>query len=189
MYYLLSPSLSEPIHHLLLGEPRSNQWAMRSTGDFATNTLYLLTQTGLLDYVRKRMPDSWIRKGRNHRAIYPSSTGIYLDAFKRDDFLLHTDEIEVDKDAQINDTPLLYGWNINFRYQQMHFQWHHTDYIYLMDSNNNKNYAVNSPDGDTEEKRFYCFKVDKQSSNDDIISQLECLLECYQTSLPDNTQP
>lgn len=189
MYFLLSPSLSAPVHHLLLREPRSDQWAIRSTEDFAKNTLYLLTKTGLLDYVRERMPDSWIRKGRNHRAIYPSSTGIYLDAFKRDDFLLHTDEIEVDKDAQINDTPLLYGWNINFQYQQMPFQWYHTDYIYLMDPNNHNNYTVISPDGDTEEKRFYCFKVDNHSSNDDIITQLESLIERYQTNLPNNTQP
>ena len=188
MYYLLSPGLSAPIHHLLLGDSRSDQWGIRSTDDFAKNTLYLLTHTGLLDFVRSRMPESWIRKGRNYRAIYPSSTGIYLDAFFRDDFLLHTDTIKVDEQARIPDTPLLYGWNIHFRYRQMHFQWHHTDYIYLMDPNQGKDYVVFNADGATEDERFYCFKVANPPSTEAIITQLDSLINRNQTGLSNESQ-
>lgn len=54
MYYLLSPDLCSPIHYLLLGYPRSTQWQQSYQDDFAKHTLFLLTHTQLLDYVRKK---------------------------------------------------------------------------------------------------------------------------------------
>lgn len=176
MYYLLSPELCSPVHYLLLGDSRSTQWAESSLDDFAKNTLYLLTHTGLLDYVRKGMCNSWIRNYSNHKAIYPSSTGVFLNASVRDKFLLNSDGIQVDDSAKIPNTSLLYGWDINFRYKQHNFQWYRTDYVYLMDSNDGNVYVENDVEGTTEEEKYVCFKCADCMSKEDIISQLDELI-------------
>lgn len=180
MYYLLSPDLCYPVHYLLHGDPCSDDlWANRSIDDFAKNALYLLSHTGLLDYVRNKMSNSHIRhipKYNNHRSIYPSSTGIFLDAYLRDDFMLNTSDIEVDDTAKISSTPLLFGWDINFRYKKHNFQWYHTDYIYIMDSNDANVYVENNVEGMTEEEKYVCFKCADCMSKEDIISQLDELI-------------
>lgn len=179
MYYLLSPELCSPVHYLLLGYSCSAHWANRSIDDFARNALYLLSHTGLLDYVRNKMSNSHIRhipKYNNHRSIYPSSTGIFLDAYLRDDFMLNTSDIEVDGTAKISSTPLLFGWDINFRYKKHNFQWYHTDYIYIMDSNDANVYVENNVEGMTEEEKYVCFKCADCMSKEDIISQLDELI-------------
>lgn len=175
MYYLLSPDLCCPIHYLLLGYSRSTQWEKRSMDDFAKNTLYLLSQTGLLDYVRKDMSNSWIRNYNYHRTIYPSSTGVFLDAYLRDDFILNTNDIDVDEVVKIPNTPLLFGWDINFRYKQCNFQWYRRDYIYLMESHDCNNYVKNKVDGLTEEEKYFCFNA-VGLSKDDIIYKLDELI-------------
>ena len=179
MYYLLSPELCSPVHYLLLGYSCSAHWANRSIDDFARNALYLLSHTGLLDYVINKMSNSHIRqipKYNNHRSIYPSSTGIFLDAYLRDDFMLNTSDIEVDGTAKISSTPLLFGWDINFRYKKHNFQWYHTDYIYIMASNDANVYVENNVEGMTEEEKYVCFKCADCMSKEDIISQLDELI-------------
>lgn len=179
MYYLLSPNLSYSIHYLLLGYPCDTRWE-KPSNDFVENTLYLLSHTGLLDYVRKGMCNSWIRNYSNHKAIYPSSTGVFLNASVRDKFLLNSDGIQVDDSAKIPNTSLLYGWDINFRYQQHNFQWYRTDYVYLMDSNDGNVYVENDVEGTTEEEKYVCFKCADCMSKEDIISQLYELILRYE---------
>lgn len=174
MYYLLSPNLNYSIHYLLLGYPCDTQWEKPSK-DFVEKTLYLLSHTALLDYVRTEMDNSWIRNYNNHKAIYPSSTGVFLDADPRDDFLLNTEEVIVDCAAKIPNTPLLFGWNINFQYKQYNFQWYKSDYIYLMDKDNHNSYVVRNSDGLTEEEKYYCFNA-KDMVKGDILNKLNELL-------------
>ncbi len=174
MYYLLSPNLSYSTHYLLLGFSRDTQWETTSE-DFDKNTLHLLSHTNLLDYVRTEMNNSWIRNYNYHRTIYPSSTGIFLDAYLRDEFLLNTDEIFVEENAKIPDTPLLFGWDINFQYKQYRFQWYRTDYIYLMEKCNKDSYVVRNYNGSTEEEKYFCFNT-KNLTKEDIIFQLNELL-------------
>lgn len=176
MYYLLSPDLCSPIHYLLLGYPRSTQWQQSYQDDFAKHTLFLLTHTQLLDYVRKKMSNSWIREYLKHKAIYPSSTGVFLNASVRDKFLLNSDGIQVDDSAKIPGTPLLYGWNINFRYKQHNFQWYRTDYVYLMNSNDGNVYVENDVEGTTEEEKYFCFKCADCMSKEVILSRLDELI-------------
>ncbi len=181
MYYLLSPDLCSPIHYLLLGYPRSTQWQQSYQDDFAKHTLFLLTHTQLLDYVRKKMNNSWIREHSKHKAIYPSSTGVFLNATVRDTFLLNSDGTQVDDTAKIPGTPLLYGWNINFRYKQHNFQWYRTDYVYLMDSNDSNVYVENNVEGMTEEEKYFCFKCADRMSKEAILSRLDELILRHKT--------
>lgn len=176
MYYLLSPSLCDPVHYLLLGYSRSTQWEKPSMDDFAKNALHLLSHTGLLDYVREHMNNSWIRDYNHHKTIYPSSTGVFLDAYFRDDFMLNTNSIEVDETAKIPNTPLLFGWDINFCYKLHNFKWYRTDYIYLMEYNDCNAYVKNNDNGLTEEEKYFCFNA-VGLSKDDIIHKLNKLIE------------
>ena len=177
MYYLLSPDLCSPVHYLLLEYPPCTLWAKSSPDDLAKNTLYLLTHTELLDYVRKRMCNSWIRNYSNHKAIYPSSTGVFLNASVRDEFLLNSDGIQVDDSAKIPGTPLLYGWDIDFRYKQHNFRWYRTDYVYLMDSNDGNVYVENNVEKMAEEEKYFCFKCDDCMTKEAILSRLDELIQ------------
>lgn len=175
-YYLLSPDLCSPIHYLLLEYPRSTQWQQSCQDDFAKHTLFLLTHTQLLDYVIKEKSNSWIRDYWNHNAIYPSSTGIFLDTFLRDEFLLNSDGIQINDSVKITGTPLLYGWDINFRYKQHNFQWYRRDCVYLMDSNNANMYVIKNAEGREPEEKYFCFYI-YGMSKEDILSRLDKLIE------------
>ena len=122
------------------------------------------------------MSNSWIRNrdDSKYKAIYQSSTGVFLNAYVRDEFLLNSDGIKVDDSAKIPGTPLLYGFDINFRYKQHNFQWYRTDCVYLMDSNDGNVYVENDDEGTTEEEKYFCFKCADCKS--DIISQLDKLI-------------
>ena len=93
MYYLTNKNICTPIHELLMGnlcEVRD----LKDSEEEALHVLYLLSNTNMLDYVAEKIQNSWIRSGYNgHLAIYPSGPGIFLDAQKRNVFLLGTDGI------------------------------------------------------------------------------------------------
>lgn len=180
-YYLLSSDLCGPIHYLLLECSPCAQWEKPNKEKDVENVLYLLTQTGLLDYVSTKMESSWIRQYNGHVAIYPSAQGIYLNAYFRDSFLLDTCGVEVDDAVKIPDAPLLFGWDVNFRYRQCNFQWYRTDYIYLMESDDCNSYVKNQVDGQTDEERYFCFKADVNGmSKEDIIKKLDKLIQKYE---------
>ncbi len=176
LYYLLNDKLRKYVHELLMSpEPELSPQKTVGEGDDIekANALYLLTQTGLLDYVMKHLPKSWIRPYRNHTAIYPSSEGVFLNASRRDHFLLTTPGIDVDENCKIKDTELLYKWNISFTYKGRNFQWDWKDIIYQMEDNNPENYRVKNAAGQDETERYYCFDTKGKSSDDDIISWLD----------------
>ena len=179
MYYLLSADLCMPVHHMLLGQPLDAQWANGSS-DFPKNELHLLTHTGLLDYTMKYLDKSWIRYIHNHYAIYPSSEGIFLDATELDRFPLNASQISVEEYYIIPNTPLLFGWDVNFTYKDHYFQWYRDNDIYLLSksSNGSYNYPTREPDATGETPSYYCFDT-AELTNSDIFSKLDELIEEY----------
>ena len=182
MYYLLSADLCMPVHHMLLGQPLDAQWANRSSSsDFtAEDALHLLTHTGLLDYTMKYLDKSWIRSIHNHYAIYPSSEGVFLDATERDRFLLNASQISVEEYYIIPNTPLLFGWDVNFTYKDHDFQWYRDDCIYLLSksSNGSYDYPTRESDATGETPSYYCFDT-AELTDSDIFSKLDELIEEY----------
>lgn len=108
LYYLLNSALTTPVHALLMGEDIQ---PLDKEGHFAHRVLYQLSNTGLLDYVVNdgNAKKYHIREYYDHKAIYPSAWGIFLDAKDRDDFLLHTDGIEVASDVIVGEREFLFG--------------------------------------------------------------------------------
>jgi len=169
-YYLLNSNIVNPIHQLLMGEI-AILIREPSEEDFAQNTLYQLSNTMLLDFVMKRIPDSWIRDYHFHKAIFPSGTGVFLNASDRDNIL---DSFALDVETKVPDTKFLYGSDINFKYEGHNFQWYRTDFVYLM-KNDARQFKNENATEETE--KYYCRDVRNIKGVDEFKSILKEIVE------------
>ena len=145
-FYLLENYICKPIHDLLCDNNNISVIKEINHNDYKKyeKTIYYLKQTNLLDYVIKKIPFSWIRSYCNHYAIFPSSTGVFLDAENRNKILLTMDETKtvcINEEHKIPDNKeLLFGTNITFQYcknnNPYNFRWDSNDYIYLLKDKN-----------------------------------------------------
>ena len=158
-YYLLHQDITEPIHQLLLGNDKPKE--LQPSKDIEKNTIYQLSNTGLLDFVIEKMPHSWIRWIHNHLAIYPSGVGIFLNAKDRDDFLLKDIEVSLKPEIVVGNREYLYGWDIDFKYKNYNYRWYSNDYVYLL-NDEGRCIAKQSSEGESYEERYYCFKYNKE---------------------------
>lgn len=144
-YYLLNKEICDAIHKLLYENPSVK--ILQQSENIAENIIYYLSNTSLLTFVLqdKNMLYSWIRNTYNkHYALYPSSTGVFLDAENRNKILLMMDEIEtisINEENKIPDNKeLLFGTNITFQYcknnNPYNFRWDSDDCIYLLKDKN-----------------------------------------------------
>lgn len=176
MYYLLNKQIAGHIDDLMKAEDITieNRKKPDSDNDIAETALFLLTteQDGLLDFVVRKIPYSWIRDYHGHKAIFPSGEGVFLNASLRNDFLLNTQGIKLDDKYKIPNTDLLYMSDINFKYKDKNFQWYRSNFIYRMDDDNPDNYRVKDNTQTEETKRYYCFYA-KDKSSEEIISELD----------------
>lgn len=159
LYYLLHQDITEPIHQLLLGNDKPKE--LQPSEDIEKNTIYQLSNTGLLDFVIEKMPHSWIRWIHNHLAIYPSGVGIFLNAKDRDDFLLKDVEISLKPEIVVGNREYFYGWDIDFEYKNYNYRWYSNDYVYLL-NDEGRCIAKQSSEGESYEERYYCFKYNKE---------------------------
>lgn len=145
-FYLLESYICKPIHDLLCDNNNISVIKEINHNDYKKyeKTIYYLTQTNLLDYVIKKISFSWIRSYYNHHAIFPSSTGVFLDAENRNKILLTMDETKticINEEHKIPDNKeLLFGTNITFQYckknNSYNFRWDSDDCIYLLKDGN-----------------------------------------------------
>lgn len=138
-HYLYNDYLHKPLHEFLTQD--ANIVPRQDFLDKAEHILYLLSNTELLDYAIKKFQNSYIRTYHGHDAIYPSSTGVFLDAADRDKFL-YDKEIELINGEKVPDTSLIYGTNIDFRFKENIYRWHKDNNIYLMNAANPDEYAT-----------------------------------------------
>lgn len=171
-YYLMKTKICDSVHELLCGNENAKE--LKSSTDFAENTIYLLSNTGLLDFVVENIPYSWIRNYHDHRAIYPSSKGIFLDAEYRDRFLLYNEDITIhETDAKIvGNREFFWGSDINFKYEGHNYQWYRDDRIYLMLDDNPDEYAINTNNRQSDNTEYYYFKYDKNINIKDELKNL-----------------
>lgn len=136
-YLLLNEKLYRVINHFLLDEDVADQEEPVDENQRGY-ILYHLSHGKLLDFVMKKIPNSWIRDNYHyHTAIYPSTAGVFLNAKKRNHFLLNSSEITVKEDHKVEGTEFLYGNDINFEFENKNFQWNDKDEIILIDNNGN----------------------------------------------------
>lgn len=171
-YYLLNDNIFGAIHKLMLGKFSIKK--LESSHDEAENRLYQLSQTKLLDFVIKTIPESWIRIYHGHKAIFPSGKGVFLDADTRDR-LLTTENLKLKEEDKVPDTNFLYGSNIFFQYNRQFFIYYSDNTVYLMNDNWEGKKLKNQENSDTPENNFY-FPVDEEETKDSFLHKLDCLI-------------
>lgn len=174
LYYLLNNDNCKAIHHLLLGEKNQSTASFENSADFAERTVYKLAYTSLLDFVREKIPNSWIREYHNHKAIFPSSTGVFLNSEKRDNLLSDTEGIEIMSEHKITNTSLLFGSDINFTFNDQRFQWYRNDFVYLMDK---EGYMIKNEKALEDTNKYFCFNTQLIVSSCDFIQKLNELID------------
>lgn len=173
-YYLLNDNIHKPVHEIMMGN--ISIVTLVPSPEEAENRLYQLSNTKLLDFVIEKIPDSWIRDYHYHKSIFPSSTGIFLNADTRDNLLINTKEIKVYDKQVVPNTTFLYGSDINFTYNDQIFQWYRTDYVYLMVDINPDKYWFRDERKTEETEKYFCFKVEDNMTPDAFIEKLNDLI-------------
>jgi hypothetical protein len=174
LYYLLNSDNCKAIHHLLLGEKNQSTTSFKNSTDFAERTVYKLAHTSLLDFVIEKIPNSWIRDYHNHKAIFPSSTGVFLNSEKRDNLLSDTKGIEIMSEHKITNTSLLFGSDINFTFNHKRFQWYRNDFVYLIDK---ESYMIKNEKAQNDTDKYFCFNTQAIESECDFIQKLNELID------------
>lgn len=176
LYYLLNSENCYAIHHLMIGKNNTSD-AFKDSTDFAERTINILANTSLLDFVRTRIPNSWIRDYHNHKAIFPSAKGVFLDAEVRDSVLAYTNNVEIRGEHIIPDTMLLYGSDINFTFNDYNFQWYRDDNLYLMEKERYWEYMVKDEKASKDINKYYCISAkDRVKDANDLIQVLNELI-------------
>ena len=177
MYYLLNTNNYMAVHHLMLGERNSSNAEDVHSNDIVRRTLYILANSSLLEFVRTNIPNSWIRNYHNHKAIFPSAEGVFLDAEVRDSVLASTDNVKIRGEHIIPDTMLLYGSDINFTFSDYNFQWDRNDNLYLMEKERYREYMVKNEKTPNDINKYYCISAkDRVKDANDLIQMLNELI-------------
>jgi hypothetical protein len=183
LYYLINRHNCRPVHHLLLGE-KNNIISSQQSAEFAERAIFLLSNTTLLDFVRVKIPNSWIRDYHYHKAIFPSGPGVFLNAEKRDNLLANTPGVMVREKHIIPGTTLLYGSDIDFIYRGKNFRWHRKDYVYLTEDFSYQTNMFRDMDAKQETDKYYCFNAQEINDAESLIQELDSLIEA---SISSNT--
>ena len=134
-YLFRNDDLCRAMHSFLMEEQELEQVAFSNGTEFE-QIIHSLAHTKLLDFVMDKIPNSWIRSGYHyHTAIFPSSTGVFLNAKLRDEVLSDPD-ITVSKEIKVPGTSFLWCNDAEFTYKGIHFIWQDNDDICRIEGKN-----------------------------------------------------
>ena len=132
-HYLYNEDINAPRHEFLTEGLSVN--ILTDSSDRAGHMLYFLSNTGLLNYALNKFGNSYIRTYHGHDAIYPSSTGVFLDTAYRDRFMSRPN-IAIKTGEKVPDSALIYGSDISFTFLGNNYIWHRDNKVYLANSEN-----------------------------------------------------
>ncbi len=108
--------------------------------------------------------------------------------YRRND-LLQNQAIAINKDCRVEHTFFLYGWDINFKYNDKYFQWYGTPNeaeldVYLMDENWKYKRRPNYEEGKIDKDNYYCFGITKEMESDTSLftKELDRLIDQARTN-------
>lgn len=104
---------------------------------------------------------------------------MFLNATERDKFLSETVGINIASYHKIKDSKLLYGSDINFKYDNKNFQWGRDDFIYLMSDSDAYHYLIKDNSKDEKTERYFCFNA-KNLTKEQIVENLYKLKSDYE---------
>lgn len=175
-----------PIHNILMG---SNISATNENNDenvkkYVTPILKELP----FDYLINNEPDGRFRRLGERLCFYKpygrDMATLDWENWRRNEILsslLNSNTIT--SDAQMGDSDFFWGWNINFSYKNHFFQWWGNPNekqldVYLMEDDwaDYKKRPYPSTDIKTDEDKFYCFRVDENTTTESFKQELEKLI-------------
>ena len=145
-YFLLNEKLYGAIHNFLLDKPVPSYNVPENENE-SGNWIFYLSHGTLLDFVMKKIPSSWIRWYHDHAAIYPSGTGVFLNAGQRDRFLTSTEGVTIQEDFLAGGTEtrkFLWGTNIPFEFSGYPFIWDYHNQICVSENQNAIKVLINT---------------------------------------------
>ena len=130
-YYLLNEKMHSILHDFLLDKPITERPEPVLNEDTRFKYyIYHLSHGGLLDFVVKEIPNSWVRWYHGHDAVFPSGTGVFLTAQKRDNFFdSNKAEVSVNDKHIVQGSKFLYGIDISFTFKGNEFIWNEQEKI------------------------------------------------------------
>ena len=132
--------------------------------------IYSLAHTKLLDFVMDKIPYSWIRSGYHyHTAIFPSQTGVFLNAKLRDE-VLSDFTITVSEDIKVPETSFLWCNDADFTYKGIRFRWKDNDDVCRIEGDNEV-YTF-SANKEMYDKDLYLGKMEVFEQLDQIVNSV-----------------
>lgn len=172
-HYLYDSNLWRPVHEFLT-EGLTTIVRTDST-DRAEHMLFLLTNTGLLDFALRKFGNSYIRQYHGHDAIYPSTTGVFLDTSYRDKFM-QLPEIKMTSGERVPESSLIYGSDICFTYEGINFIWYRDNKVYLAKPDNGKEFQ----DLISEGKEIYFSINPNNKSYQELLAAMKSLPDKFE---------
>lgn len=156
----------------------------------STNNKFILNiiDDGLLDFICNKMPNSRLRGTyHDYQAFWQShhpNEQVVLNPILA--HLKYNGQIEYSEKNRIKDSRYYRceGKNVNFKFKDNYFQWwgepdkKQLD-VYLMDSDwkDYKKRPRPTEDKNTDEDKYYCFRVNRETKPDDFIEMLNSLID------------
>ena len=183
---LLNSKLQDPLHQFLMAQKPLDFSSFQShiSDDEVKNVQNQIVKTNLLEKIP--MDDYYMEDGRIlHRYYKNRDKDIYIWNPQKKE-LLSKNHIECEKRIA-NDCDFFYGKNINFKYKYndmyYFFQWYGYPSetgldVYLMEDDWKDYKKRTSPTNDkgTDEDKYYCFRVDKNQTEEGFIGKLNELI-------------
>lgn len=195
-FYLLENYICKPIHDLLCDKNNISVIKEVNHNDYKKyeKTIYYLTQTNLLDYIIRVIPNSRIRyNSSNYLAIYPPKyEGVMFDnkskSFFRNEILSSVyggtkdcldssmEEGKIYSSQKIDGCDFFKDWNIHFKYKKDQkiytFRWQYNNKIEMYEGD--KNLA--------NDEKYKDLKIDGENitDKDSLIQSLNSCIEKYE---------
>lgn len=171
------PLYASPVHHLLVGDGPSDSVPNDLTDDWRRSSFRYLTGSSVIYdcYKDNRKDKFYVRWIYNNLCLYPSSEGFILSMPFRDKMLfscLDNKIIELIHKSQ-KQAYGFWGWNVNFKFHGINFQWCYDDYIYLLE--NDLGYKIKKSDASNEDEKYYRFNADSISDSNLFVEKLMAL--------------
>ena len=135
---------AKPIHHLLMGDEINKNLHLTDSDSFRDSAIKKLVNNDIIAKAYSKFNSSediyvrWIHDGF---ALYPrNKVGIMISRDNRDEILNNLiDEGKIKlcyENCRINsDTPMFFGWDVWFEYEDYYFRWQPWNYIDMYDGN------------------------------------------------------
>ncbi len=170
---LLETGWKNAVHNIMMGELRIDK---RDNDCLMYKNFY---ESKLLNYVANYQIGCRIRwYNKQHRALYQyggNKEGIILDDDTNQDRCFFRNKILSGLKRNLilendcfnkTDNEFVWGWDIQFKYQDKFFQWHREGYVRMIKDLDNCEPCVKDGSKDAPEEKWYCFKPTPEMASD-----------------------